>query len=83
MRPADTTPDAHRIQADIYRRMSGAERLSLAFQITATVRDLAMAGVRARHPDYSDDQVFRAWARLTLGDDLTAAVWPDRELVEP
>jgi hypothetical protein len=83
MHPADTTADAHRLQGDIYRRMGGAERLSLTFQLTATVRGLAMAGVRSRHPEYTDDQVLRAWARMTLGDTLVTAVWPDRELVEP
>jgi hypothetical protein len=81
--PADTTADAHRCQTDIYRRMGGGERISIAFQLTETVRHLAFAGIRARHPEYTDDQVFLAWARLSLGDELVAAVWPGRALVDP
>lgn len=81
--PLDTTADAHRLQGEIYRRMGGAARVSIAYQLTETVRRLAMAGIRARHPAYTDEQVFQAWARLKLGDDLVRAVWPDRSLVDP
>ena len=81
--PLDTTAEAHRLQGEIYRRMGGAARLSIAFQLTDTVRRLALAGVRARHPDYTDEQVFRAWARLNLGDDTVRAMWPNRSLVDP
>jgi hypothetical protein len=81
--PDDTTADAHRVQRDIYRRMGGAGRVALAFQLNDTVEHLARAGIRGRHPEYSDEQVFLAWARLKLGDELARAVWPDRALVEP
>jgi hypothetical protein len=81
--PLDTTPDAYRLQGEIYRRMGGAARLSIAFQLTETVRRLALAGIRARHPDYSDEQVFQAWARLKLGDDIVRAIWPHCSLVDP
>jgi hypothetical protein len=82
-RPRDTTPDAHAQQRDIYLTMGGAARLTIAFELTELVRRTAIAGIRARHPDYSDDQVHRAWARLTLGDRLCREVWPDRALVDP
>ena len=83
MKPIDTTLHAHRLQAEIYARMGGAARLSLAFELTEAVRQLAWAGIRHRHPDYSDDQVRAAWARLNLGDDLCREVWPDRPLITP
>jgi hypothetical protein len=82
-RPIDTTPDAHDVQTEIYRRLGGAERVAIQFRLTAMVRDLATAGIRARHPQYDDQQVLLAYARLTLGDALTQAAWPGRELVEP
>jgi hypothetical protein len=63
--------------------MSGAERLTIAFELTDLIRRLTMAGIRARHPQYSDDEVFIAYARLTLGDDVVRSVWPDRTLVLP
>jgi hypothetical protein len=81
--PDDTTADAHRVQGKIYARMGGAARLGVAFELNETVKQLAFAGIRHRHPHYSDDQVFQAWARLKLGDALVRAAWPDRELVDP
>ena len=44
---------------------------------------VAMAGIHRRHPDYSERQVFLAWARLNLGDALVRAAWPACELVDP
>ncbi|HSC26272.1 MAG TPA: hypothetical protein VLD67_03305 [Vicinamibacterales bacterium] len=81
--PFDTTAEAHRLQGEIYRRMGGPARLAIAFQLTETVRRLALAGIRARHPDYTDEQVFQAWGRLNLGDDSVRAIWPDCRLVDP
>ena len=81
--PADTDADAHRIQGESYRNMTGAARLSIAFALSDMVRRVTMAGIRQRHPEYADAQVLAAWARLTLGDDLTRAAWPDQPLVDP
>jgi hypothetical protein len=53
------------------------------FQLSTMVRDLAMAGIRARHRDYTDTQVRLAYARLQLGDAVVRAAWPDHELFDP
>ena len=81
--PADTDADAHRVQVETYRRMTGTARVSIAFELSDMVRRVTMAGIRRRHPDYTSAQVLRAWARLTLGDDLTRAAWPDEPLADP
>lgn len=81
--PDDTTAEAHATQLRVYQSMGGAARVAIAFQLSDAVRRVTMAGIRSRHPEYSDDEVTRAWARLTLGDDLVRAVWPDRRLVDP
>lgn len=81
--PLDTSPAAHAIQRDVYLRMGGAGRIAVMFRLTDAVRRLALAGIRARHPEYDEDLVRRAYARLVLGDALIRAVWPDRELVDP
>jgi hypothetical protein len=54
--PVDTTPEAARVQREIYRRMSPSRRLELALQMSDFVRGVVAAGVRSRHPKYSDDQ---------------------------
>lgn len=81
--PLDTTPESHRVQGDIYRRMGGRERLATMYRLSEQVRRLARAGIRSRHPAYTDAQVELAHARLVLGDALVRAVWPERDLVDP
>ena len=68
---------------DAYRRMSGSERVAVAFRLNEWARRTAESGIRSRHPDYSEAQVTMALRRLWLGDELTRQAWPDRELVEP
>lgn len=82
-RPADTTPEAWAAQAEALRRMGGRARTAIMFRLNEQARELALAGIRARHPGYTEDQVRQAWFRLKLGDELTREVWPDRELVDP
>jgi hypothetical protein len=78
--PADTTPEAWRVQVEVYRRMSPSRRLELACQMTDSLRRVVAAGVRARHPEYSEEQVRLAFARLWLGDDLFCKVHPGVEI---
>jgi hypothetical protein len=82
-RPLDTSPEAHRVQGELYARMGPAARLSVAFDLSEAARRMALAGIRRRHPDYTDEQVWCAWARLTLGDDRCREAWPNRPLVDP
>jgi hypothetical protein len=82
-RPHDTDESAHERQTEAYRRMSGRDRVAVSFRLSDFVRRVAEAGVRSRHPDYSDEQVRWALRRLWLGDELTRQAWPDRELVPP
>lgn len=81
--PADTTPDADDVQLEAYRRLGGAGRVATMFRLNDMVRKTAMAGIKRRHPEYSEWQVEWAWQRLTLGDVLTREVFPDREPIEP
>jgi hypothetical protein len=78
--PADTTPEAWRVQVEVYRRMSPSRRLELALEMSDALRGVVTAGVRARHPDYSDQQVRLAVARLWLGDELFCKVYPGVEI---
>jgi hypothetical protein len=81
--PFDTSTDAHSVQTAVYRRLGGLGRLQVMFRLSETVNRLAMSGIRARHPAYTEDDLRRAYFRLRLGDTLTRAIWPDAELVDP
>jgi hypothetical protein len=74
--PRDTTPEAARVQFDVFRRMSPERRLELALEMSRSLRQLVASGVRSRHPDYTEEQVRLAVARLTLGHELFAKVYP-------
>jgi hypothetical protein len=81
--PSDTDARAHAVQTEIYRRMGGRGRAAVAFRLSDAVRRITCAGIRARHPEYTGEQIRLAHARLILGDTLVRAIWPDRELVDP
>jgi hypothetical protein len=81
--PPDTDADAHAVQTDVYRRMGGRGRVAVAFRLSEALRRIASAGIRARHPEYSDEEIRLAHARLILGDVLIRAMRPDHELVDP
>jgi hypothetical protein len=81
--PLDTSPEAHQVQIEAYRRMGGPGRLAVVFRLNELVRDTAKSGIRSRHPEYDEEQVHLAYARLVLGDELVREVWPGRSLVQP
>ncbi len=82
MRPRDTSPEAHRVQLEVLRRMSENERILLALSACDEARELARCGIRARHPEYDDRTVERALRRLLLGDELFRQAYPREPLVE-
>jgi len=82
-RPLDTSEEADRIQTEIYRAMTPERRLRLGFEASETSRQLQAAGVRFRHPEYSDEEVRLAVTRINLGDELFLKVYPARKLIVP
>ena len=56
----DTTPQAAEIQARIQDQLGGAARLRLAYEMSAAAHALAFAGLRARRPDSSPEELARA-----------------------
>jgi hypothetical protein len=79
----DTTPEAHDVQTQAYRRMGGRERSAVMFRLNQLARETAAAGIRARHPDYTEEEVAGALFRLLFGDQLTTRVWPGKPLIAP
>ncbi|MBI5481797.1 MAG: hypothetical protein HY906_23275 [Deltaproteobacteria bacterium] len=70
MRARDTSVEADAVQIDAYRRMTPGARLRVALELTELSRRLVAAGVRRRHPEYTDEQVRLATIRLWLGEEL-------------
>jgi hypothetical protein len=71
----DTSPEAERVLIELYRQMPIEKKLRLVFSAYQAGRQLAMAGLRYRHPDASDREIWRLWARQHLGNELFNAVY--------
>jgi hypothetical protein len=73
---SDTSPEAAEIQLDIYRRMTGEQRLRLALEMSDFARELSLSRIRAEHPDWSDWEVKRELLRLQFLPEPLPAGFP-------
>jgi hypothetical protein len=71
---ADTSPSAAGLQAEVLRRMGPAQRLLVALRMSDDARALTEAGIRHRHPEYTDDEVHQAMLAAMLGPELAERV---------
>src|SRR5277367_5133885 len=53
----DTTPEAQAVQDEIVHKMTGEQRVDLAFEMSIFARGLARAGIMQEHPDWTDSQI--------------------------
>ena len=82
-RSRDTTAKADEVQLAVLRRMTVAQRTSLANQMSTAARETTLAAIKARHPDYSEEHARWALFRVVVGDDLFKRAWPRAPLVAP
>ena len=52
-----TPEEGLQTQIDVYRRMTGQQRLQIAFDLSQLSRELVRSNVRNHHPDWTDEQV--------------------------
>lgn len=65
--PFDTSPEAATIQEEIFRRMTTAQRLRLALEMSESLRNVALAGVRTRQPELNAHELSRELLRIMYG----------------
>jgi hypothetical protein len=68
--PRDTTIEAVRKQIEILRKMSSQKRALISFELSDNVRQIAIAGIKKLHPDFTDSQIKMELLRRTVGDEL-------------
>jgi hypothetical protein len=83
IRPRDTSPAAHEVQMNWLRRLTPEARFELAAQMSEDCRAIARAGIAARHPEYTEEELTFALYRLLLGDELFRRAWPRAALLAP
>lgn len=70
---SDTSPEAQAIQDEIHRRMTGEERLKLAFEMSEMARNFALARLRKEHPHWTEWELKRELLRYAFG----SQPWPE------
>ena len=73
----DTSDEAWTLQVDLWRQMAPAQRIALVGELNEGVKQLAMAGIRQRHPGADARECFLRYARLTLGAELALSAYPE------
>jgi hypothetical protein len=71
----DTSPEAERVFFELTRRQTSQERLLQVFALNRLGRELAISGVKRRHPAASEDELRGRLAALLLGPDLARAAY--------
>jgi hypothetical protein len=71
----DTDPKIERLYIERLRQMPPWRKMQLVSDMNETVRALALAGLRQRHPDDTPAQRRRRLADLILGPELAARVY--------
>lgn len=74
----DTSPEAERVLIELLRQAPPWRRLQLTDRMSAMVRSLSWAGLRARHPGASEAELRRRFADIYLGEALAAKVYGPR-----
>ena len=75
MSVSDTSLAAQAAVERRYAEMSFAEKAERVRAVTLAANQMALAGLRLRHPSASQGELLLALARLRLGDDLVDRVY--------
>ena len=67
---SDTDPRAMEVWLDLLRKMPAGDKLKLTLDLTRFALQMSEMGVRSRHPQADDREVFLRVAALHLGRDL-------------
>jgi hypothetical protein len=79
---SDTHPDAERVQIELLRQMSGAQRIAMLRSQTALVVGLARQAIARANPQLNQREVDMLWVENTYGKDLADRLrddWKKRE----
>lgn len=71
----DTHPQIETLQIQLWRQASPARKLEMLAQLNASVRSLALAGLRTRYPQASEAELRFKLAGLLLGEELANKVY--------
>ena len=78
----DTDPKVEALQIEMWRQASPTRKMHMLAQLNASVRILALAGLRSRYPNATQIQLRRRLADLLLGEELARKVYGEMSRAE-
>lgn len=72
---SDTHPKMEALQIQLWRQANPTRKMHMLAQLNASVRMLALAGLRSRYPHASEAELRRRLAGLLLGEDIARKVY--------
>lgn len=83
MLPADTHPEARRVQIEAWRRMGPSGRSRAAAALSESLLDTVRAQIAARRPEWSAREVTLALISRVHGAEIAARANGGRPVPEP
>ena len=74
---SDTHPKMEAMQIQLWRQASPTRKMEMLAQLNASVRTLALVGLRSRYPQAGEAELRRRLAGLLLGEELARKVYGD------
>lgn len=71
----DTSPAAQQVLVELLRPLPAWRKLRMVADLNATMRALALVGLRERFPDAGPAELRRRLADLLLGEELAAKAY--------
>ena len=79
---SDTDPKVEALQIKMWRQASPTRKMHMLAQLNASVRILALAGLRSRFPNATETELRRRLANLILGEELARKVYGEMNRAE-
>jgi hypothetical protein len=79
---SDTHPKVEALQIELWRQATPTRKMHMLAQLNASVRMLALAGLRSRYPNATETELRRRLADLLLGEELARKVYGEMNRAE-
>ncbi len=74
---SDTNPKMEALQIQLWKHATPTRKMQMLAQLNASLRILALTGLRSRFPNASEAELHRRLAGLLLGEEIARTVYGD------
>ena len=67
---SDTTHEAAVAYTDAFRSLTGSQRVERSIEMAEEVKQVTLAGIAHRNPDFTAIEIQREWLRILHGDSI-------------